>query len=389
MTDCRIDGRLWIAKHPLRQIIATRVARTAIGEADLRNKPSGLSLARAPATIAVFLAQLQASLVNTPVHEGKPRGSRLTHAGIIACRESYARNLGARVTFPSERHLPTLAEIPYEGEYPRQPAEFTHELQNDPRLTLAAVADLADRLPRTSVIYDTSAQPLLVPQGGPPRGALSRPGDVIRNLDEAKAWLTLLNIEEDPDYADLMNATLDKLEPGMVAIQGKMRNRVGFVFVSSPNSVTPAHFDIEHSLLMQVSGSKLVSFGHFAREEDRRHEVNRYWDGSHGRIENLPPELASYQLTPGRGVYIPPVAPHWVHNGPAISLSVTLTYFTAATEKENMIEALNAKLRRLHMAPRPPGQAASVDMLKVATMRASALASRVRAKPQRSQSHSY
>ena len=293
------------------------------------------------------------------------------------------------MTLPSERHLQTLAEIPYGGQYPRQPAEFSHELHNDPRLTLAAVADLADRLPRTSVIHDTSAQPLLVPQGGPARGVLSRPGDVIRNLDEAKSWLTLLNIEEDPDYADLMNSTLDKLEPGMVGLQGKMRNRVGFVFVSSPNSVTPAHFDIEHSLLMQVSGSKLVSFGHFARDEDRRHEVDRYWDGSHGRIENLPPELASYQLSPGRGVYIPPVEPHWVHNGPAISLSVTLTYFTTATERENMIEAFNAKLRRLHVAPRPPGHSGTVDKFKVAAMRARALTKQVRAKPERSQSHSY
>ena len=40
-----------------------------------------------------------------------------------------------------------------------------------------------------------------------------------------------------------------------------MRKRVAFVFVSSPNSVTPVHFDIEHSLLMQVSGSKTVSIG--------------------------------------------------------------------------------------------------------------------------------
>ena len=105
----------------------------------------------------------------------------------------------------------------------------------------------------------------------------------------------------------------------MRARQGRCVNRVGFIFVSSPNSVTPAHFDIEHSLLMQVSGAKTVSFGRFATEADRRHEVERYWDGSHGRIESLPPELALYPLTPGRGVYIPPIAPHWVHNGPAIS----------------------------------------------------------------------
>ncbi len=284
------------------------------------------------------------------------------------------------VSVPAGHELPTLGQLPSGGAFPEQPAEFAHHLYEDDRLTIEAVADLADRLPGQSVIYDTAAQPLLVPQGGPPRGALSRPGDVVRDLENANAWLTLLNIEADPAYADLMNTMLAELESGMPAHHRKTRHRVGFVFVSSPNSVTPAHFDIEHSLLMQVSGSKKVSFGRFETDTDRWHEVDRYWDGSHGRIESLPPELASYSLTPGRGVYIPPVAPHWVHNGPAISLSVTLTYFTSATERENMVEAFNAHLRRLHMTPRHAGQSAPTDMAKVAVMRAKALTNRVRSK---------
>jgi len=281
------------------------------------------------------------------------------------------------MSLPAGQKLPTLEQLPLGGAFPEQPAEFAHQLDKDDRLTVPAVADLADRLPRKSVIYDTAAQPLLFPQGGPPRGALPKPGDVIRNLESANAWLTLLNIEADPAYADLMNTMLDDLEAALPGRPGNMRNRVAFIFVSSPNSVTPAHFDIEHSLLMQVSGSKKVSFGHFETDAARRHEVERYWDGSHGRIESLPPELASYSLTPGRGVYIPPVAPHWVHNGPAISLSVTLTYFTAATERENMIEAFNARLRRLHMTPRHPGRSAPVDRAKVAVMRAKAVTGRV------------
>ena len=281
-------------------------------------------------------------------------------------------------SLPNEQGLPTLGQLPGGEAFPEQPAEFVHNLHKDARLTLQAVADLADRLPRRSVICDTAAQPLLVPQGGPPRGALARPGDVIRNIEDASAWLTLLNIEADPAYADLMNSMLDQLEVGMIKRQGKMRNRVGFIFVSSPNSVTPAHFDIEHSLLMQVSGSKTVSFGRFENDPTRRHEVERYWDGSHGRIESLPPELASYPLTAGRGVYIPPVAPHWVHNGPAVSLSVTLTYFTAATERENMIEAFNGHLRSFHLEPRQPGQSTSADVAKVAVMRAWGLARHMR-----------
>jgi hypothetical protein len=259
--------------------------------------------------------------------------------------------------------------------------EFIHDLHLDDRLTLALVADLADRLPRRSVIADTAAQPLLVPQGGPPRGALERPGDVIRDLHNANAWLTLLNVEDDPGMAELMNTQLDQLESGMIAKQGKrvkMRKRVAFVFVSSPNSVTPVHFDIEHSLLMQVSGSKTVSIGRFESDAARRHEFDRYWDGSQGRIETLPPQEAACTLTPGRAVYIPPGTPHWVHNGPDISLSVTLTYFTAATVRENRIENINALLRRRHMKPREPGRSTTVDTAKVCAMGVWAIGRRLR-----------
>ena len=282
---------------------------------------------------------------------------------------------------PPGQVLKTIGQIPFDDAFPARSMEFSHDLHLDDRLTLAAVADLADRLPRRSVIADTAAQPLLVPQGGPPRGALERPGDVIRDLQNANAWLTLLNVEDDPGMAEIMNTQLDQLESGMSAKQGKrvkMRKRVAFVFVSSPNSVTPVHFDIEHSLLMQVSGCKTVSIGRFESDAARRHEFDRYWDGSHGRIENVPPEVATYTMTPGRAVYIPPGTPHWVHNGPDISLSVTLTYFTAATVRENRVESFNAHLRRRHMNPREPGHSITVDTAKVCALGVYTIGQRLR-----------
>src|SRR5215813_12311718 len=273
---------------------------------------------------------------------------------------------------PPGQGLDAIGQIAFDDGFPGRSVGFIHDLHHDGRLTLAAVADLADRLPRRSVIADKAAQPLLVPKGGPPRGALERPGDVIRDLRNANAWLTLLNVEDDPAMAEIMNSHLDQLESAMIAKQGpkrgKMYRRVAFVFVSSPNSVTPVHYDIEHSLLMQVSGSKTVSVGRFETDAARRREFDRYWDGSHGRIETLPPEEAAYTMTPGRALYIPPGTPHWVHNGPDISLSVTLTYFTAATVRENRVENFNAILRQRHMKPREPGRSATVDTAKVCAM---------------------
>ena len=271
-----------------------------------------------------------------------------------------------------------IGQIAFDDAFPERPVEFIHDLHLDDSLTLPSVAALADRLPRESVIYDTAAQPLLVPSGGPPRGALEQPGDVIRDLSSANAWLTLLNVEDDPTMAELMDTHLDRLEAGMIAKQGKMRNRVAFVFVSSPNSVTPVHFDIEHSLLMQITGSKRVSIGCYESNAVRRREIDRYWDGSHGRIEALPQEVAECALTPGRAIYIPPGTPHWVHNGPDISLSVTLTYFTAATVRENRIEDFNSRLRRRHLNSHEPGHSTTVDTAKICVMGVQAMARRLR-----------
>ena len=259
----------------------------------------------------------------------------------------------------------------------RQPVQFGHALADHPLLTLGGIAELADALPRDSIIYDTADQALLVPDGGPPRGALDRPGDVIRNLDENRSWLTLLNIEQHPAYARLMNDCLDEVEPYLAASGGDMRKRAGFVFVSSPSSTTPAHFDIEHSFIMQMHGQKRLTFGRFETVEAERHEVVRYWDGSHGRIEALPPELASFELTRGVGAYIPPITPHWVRNGDAVSISVTLTFLTAVTDREAAVQAFNARLRRLRLSPRWPGTSPLVDRAKVTAVRGHALLRRV------------
>ena len=48
---------------------------------------------------------------------------------------------------------PTIGEFPFDDAFPGRPVEFIHDLHLDDRVTLAAVADLADRLPRRSVIY--------------------------------------------------------------------------------------------------------------------------------------------------------------------------------------------------------------------------------------------
>ena len=249
------------------------------------------------------------------------------------------------------------------------PITVEHGLADQPLLTLEAIADLADWLPRDCVICDTADQPLLVPAGGPPRGSEPRPGDVIRHLDARRSWLTLLNIEQQPAYRELMDACLDQIAAVVERRPGDMRRRVGFIFVSSPLSVTPAHFDIEHSLLLQISGHKKLTVGRFATGALKQRECERYWEGSHGRVEDLPLADVTHDMVPGRGVYLPPIRPHWVHNSDAVTLSMTLTFFSADSERDQFVEAFNARLRRFRVHPRPPGRSPAVDEVKATAMR--------------------
>ena len=261
---------------------------------------------------------------------------------------------------------------PPSGGFPGQAFAVTHELTGHPLLTFEAIADLADELPRTSVICDRADQPLLVPEGGPPLGAEARPGDRIRDIGASNSWLTLLNIEQVAAYRDLVDACLDDVEAALRLGRRDMRRRVGFIFVSSPNSVTPAHFDIEQSIIAQIRGHKTVAVGEYADGAARQREIDRYWDGSHGshgRLADLPREVQKFVLEPGKGVFIPTVVPHWVHNSAEPTLSMTLTFFTRASEAHDHVQIFNARLRRMHLKTRPPGRSAFVDRGKATVMR--------------------
>ena len=70
----------------------------------------------------------------------------------------------------------------------------------------------------------------------------------------------LKNIEQHPAYAALLAELLGELEArDRRARPGAMLKTQGFIFVSSPDAVTPYHFDPEHNILLQLAGSKAMT----------------------------------------------------------------------------------------------------------------------------------
>jgi hypothetical protein len=250
--------------------------------------------------------------------------------------------------------------------FARRAFPVSHHLVDHPLLTLEAIAELADALPPLAIERHSAEQPLLVPGGAPE--LTGRPSDTVRDIETSGAWMVLWNIEQSPPYRDLLNRCLDEVESFVSNEHGGMARREAFLFLSAPNALTPAHFDPEHNLLLQIRGHKQMNVGRFPDRASELRELDRYHDGGHRNIEQLPAEAAAFEMDPGDGVYVYPFAPHWVRNGPRGSISLSITFRTAASERHERVHRFNARMRRLGLSPRPAGSTRVIDQAKAMTM---------------------
>lgn len=94
----------------------------------------------------------------------------------------------------------------------------------------------------------------------------------------------------------------------MVGWREQISRPEGYIFLSPPGSVTPAHVDHEHNFLLQVEGTKTMTIGFLDPDREERLLESMY-DGHYGRTDALPDECESFVLEPGTGVYVPPIGP--------------------------------------------------------------------------------
>ncbi|MGB3470732.1 MAG: transcriptional regulator [Erythrobacter sp.] len=240
--------------------------------------------------------------------------------------------------------------------YPETPHKLRHALGDQPLLGLDALADLAEQLPGSSVEYNRGDLPIGV-EGKPGPTGLSI-GATIRQVADANSWAVLKNIEAVPAYSALLQGLLNELQGAIEAKTGKLLTPQAFIFISSPNAVTPYHFDPEHNILCQITGSKVMTqfpAGNASFAPDERHES--YHTGG-------PRELAwddaflrggtPFALHPGDALFVPVMAPHFVRNGHESSISLSITWRSEWSYAESEARAFNHWLRGKGLSPKAP-----------------------------------
>ena len=244
--------------------------------------------------------------------------------------------------------------------------DVRHILLGHPLFTLQALAELADSLPPKAVERHAADQQLLVPGGQ--THLPSKASETVRNIHTNGSWMVIWNLEQNESYRRVIDAVLDQISPLLPKREAGMGRREAFLFISSPNSVTPVHFDPEHNFLLQISGIKQISIGKFPDRESELRALDRYYDGSHRNLDKVPPTSSIHVMNPGDGVYVYPWAPHWVHNGPEPSISLSLTYRTGRSQRIENACMFNRKLRIHGLRPRPAGDFEPLDRAKASAV---------------------
>lgn len=275
---------------------------------------------------------------------------------------------GERVVTTASRQLLDIDEAAFARCFSEQAFAIRHSLADHPLLTLEAMAELADRLPLKSIERHRADLPLLSP--GEPPELEGPPSETVRQLERGNAWMVMWYIEQVPEYRRLLDECLDQVERYVGSRHGGMRYRKAYIFLSAPGATTPAHFDPEQNLLLQIRGAKEFTVGRFASAADRQAELDRYFDGGHRNLDRMPGLEHTFRMEPGDGVYVPPFMPHWVQVGTEASISLSITFRSLASLEMERASYFNARMRRLHLSPRPAGISPSRDRLKATVVEA-------------------
>jgi hypothetical protein len=268
--------------------------------------------------------------------------------------------------------FPEVSRERFAANYPEVPHLLHHDLRSHPLLALDALAELGEALPARSIEYNKGDLPIGV--DGKPGGNGLTIGETIRNVATSGSWAVLKNIEQNPAYAALLADLLGEIEPDIVRKTGRMLKTQGFIFVSSPDAVTPYHFDPEHNILLQIEGSKKMTVfpaGDARFAPDEVHEA--YHTGGARELKWDDAFLAEgqpFELHPGNAIFVPVMAPHFVRNGPVPSISLSITWRSEWSFAEADARAFNKWLRRFGVSPSAPGRWPSTNGAKAYAWRA-------------------
>ncbi len=259
----------------------------------------------------------------------------------------------------------------------RQPFKFHHKLLGHPALSLDNLSRVLPTLQPQQVMYskgllDVEADFESTFRKKPKDRSLEETIESIRTRD---SYIMVRSPEADPSFLDLYRSLCAEVS-SLMQSRGVGDMPVGaqlYLFIASPNSVTPFHIDRYSTFLMQFRGSKTVTVAqpwddNVVSQSDREAYVVRQntklpWSQQTDQLST------AFEFSPGEALHIPFVAGHHVRNGPEdVSISMSIIFNTRESirwrDALSFNHVMRKQLQRVGMGPGKVGQSAWQDAIK-------------------------
>jgi hypothetical protein len=248
-----------------------------------------------------------------------------------------------------------LIELDWANFRPWAVTPVKHTISDHPLFQIDKLVALAQRLEARGEIraHKNDAK------AGTPFGAASDLHPVntpliqsLEHIEAARAWMSLLNVQTDAVYRGLVDEVLGSIGSQVEAKDPGMSYRGGWIFVTSPRTVTPFHIDKEHNFILQVKGRKKI----YVWEPDDVRVVSaaarRRFHSRHDRDliawrEEFRALAHCFDVGPGEGAYMPSTSPHLVEVGEEPSITMSFTYYTTSTRRHGLIHKTRGRLGEL------------------------------------------
>lgn len=257
--------------------------------------------------------------------------------------------------------------------------KLKHKLLDHPALSLENLANVIPALSRDHVMY--AARKLGV-DANFEATFKERPRDqsieeTIENIRTADSYIMVQSPENHSSFQPLYRELMNDVHATMKArgISGEPLDAKLYLFIASPNSVTPFHIDRYSTFLLQFRGSKQVTV--FPQWDERivtAADCEAYVAYSSTKLK-YKPELdalaTTFSFSPGEALHIPFAAGHHVRNGPGdVSISMSIIFNTPQTRKWIAALRWNHWIRSRGLTPSAVPAGAVRDECKAAAWKA-------------------
>ncbi len=255
------------------------------------------------------------------------------------------------------------------GKLDREAFTVRHKLMGHPSLSMENLARVLPTLPKNQVMFSKTrldnGDDFETTFRSRPRGHSIE--ETLETIRTSSSYIMVQSPEVDKSFAGLYRDLKSDVET-LMKLRGVGNKAVSpklYLFIASPNAVTPFHIDRYSTFLLQFQGSKTVSVfpqwdERVVASPDREAYVNYHrthlpWTRE---IEALG---VPFEFKPGDALHIPFVAGHHVRNGSGdVSISMSIIFNTAESMAWRRALCLNDHVRpaltRLGMPPAPVGR---------------------------------